>query len=373
MIKDIAVSSVINSKRQKSLKLEMKTDKGIFSASIPSGTSTGEHEAVEFSVDMVKKCLPKLKTFFIGEEESDIDNLLLKIDDSNFQKIGGNFALAMSLCSARSKTKNNLWEITKSKTFPIHLTNMVGGGRHGGNTDFQEFLLFPKRAGAPSDSYKQVLEAYREIGSVLKRKNLFLGKNRECAWISKLDDIQTLDLLSKFSDNFNIGIDCASSSLWKSKYVYKNRALSTEKQIDFLLDIIKTYKISYLEDPFHEEDFESFSLLTKKIGKRCLIVGDDLYCTNPDRLKIGIKKESTNGIIIKPNQIGTLLKTKETVDLAKKNKMATISSHRSRETADTWLADLSIAFGSDLIKIGVEGFDKLKTDRLIYIWNKHVS
>ncbi len=374
MIEDIKTGSVKNSKNTESLSVSLITKNGNFSASVPSGTSTGKNEASDLPIHIVEKNLFNLKKKIIGinEDWRLVDKTIKKIDMTpRLSVLGGNLALGLSIASARAETKNRLWLLgSESHIFPFQLANMIGGGKHGGNTNFQEFLLFSESSNSPIEDAKNIKSAYIAIGSELKNKRLILGKNREAAWTSKLDDIKTLDFISDFAEQFNmrIGIDCAASSLWNGRhYLYKDRKMNSDQQLDFVTNLIQVYKIRYIEDPFHEEDFSTFKYITGKVRRKCLVVGDDLFCTNPDRLKRGIK--SASGIIVKPNQAGTLSKTFETVKLANKNKITTIASHRSKETKDNWLADLSVVWNSKLIKIGVGQFDRPKTDRLIKLWN----
>ncbi|OGI12664.1 hypothetical protein A3K64_03755 [Candidatus Micrarchaeota archaeon RBG_16_36_9] len=200
-----------------------------------------------------------------------------------------------------------------------------------------------------------------------------MGNNYEGAWMCKLDDIKTLDLLSKIAEEHEtmIGIDFASSQIYnKGKYCYANpkRKLSPEKQLEFILDLIKTYGLVYVEDPFHENDFKHFAELTKKA--KCLITGDDLFVTRPERLKIGIKKKAGNSIIIKPDQVGLVSEALKTVQIAKKANYKTIISHRSRDTSDSFIADFAVGTSSPIIKCGIHGIEReAKLNRLVEIWN----
>ncbi len=378
MIKDIKITQILNSKGKPTIKIKIYTEKGIYSASVPSGTSKGVHEAIEISVSKVLKDFPKIKKKFIGlEEKENIDNLLEKIDGTKkFSKIGGNLALAISVAFARAKTSGELWKLNGLKKiykFPFPLGNVIGGGAHGGGSDFQEFLILPWKAKNPKEAVETNLKVYNLIGKELKKRNLLIGKNFENAWKTKLNDLETLEFLSKITEDFElkIGIDFAASNFWNGKfYNYKKlgKTLSPGEQIDFIKEIKEKYNLYYLEDPFQEEDFKSFSELRKKV-KNCLIVGDDLICTNPERIKRGIK--SINGVIIKPNQIGNLSLAKKVVDIAKKNKIVPIISHRSGETLDNWIADLAIAWETPIIKTGAYGKERLsKLNRLIEIWNE---
>lgn len=375
MIKNIRVRTVSNSKGAESVKVELTADKGSYSASVPSGTSTGIHEAVELPAKKILENLDRVKPKLVGlkEDYKLVDKVLKEIDKSgNFSKIGSNLALGISIAAARAETNNNLAKLGKLRSFPLPVSNMIGGGRHGGETDWQEFLLMPKKAKTTREAFETVRELHKEIGVLLKKNKMLAGKNLEGAWKARLDDLKTLDLVSDVAEDFGakVGLDIAASSFWDGKrYVWMGKELTREQQIDFLANLVKQYRISYLEDPFQEEDFESFSELTKAVGKRCLVVGDDLYCTNPARLETGLKKKATNGIVIKPNQIGTLTDSFRVVEAAKNNGLEIVPSHRSGETKDDWLADLAAVWGAKFIKIGLSEWDRPKFDRLVKLFS----
>jgi enolase len=308
-----------------------------------------------------------------------IDSLLKELDGTkNFSKIGENLSLGISLAAARAATQGSLWKITKPRnkaTFPIPVGNMIGGGQHLGGTDWQEFLVIPHKAKNPHDALKTMLEIWTHIGDDLRDKGILTGRNVEDAWMAKMGDARTLDYMSGIADDWNVklGIDFAASSLWNGKeYVYERskRSLSPAKQAEFIGEIAGKYKIYYLEDPLHEDAFKHFMLLNKKLGKKHLIVGDDLFCTNPARLNRGIKDRAANGIIIKPNQIGTFSQANDVVNLAKKAGISIIPAHRSGETYDDWLADLCIAWDAPLIKSGITGANAPKLNRLIELWGE---
>jgi enolase len=245
---------------------------------------------------------------------------------------------------------------------------------HKGYLTEQEFLVFPKKAKTMEEAVSINQKIWEDIGEILKSRDLEDGNNYEGAWMCKLDDIKTLDLLSKIAEDYEagIGIDFAASENFRNGvYYYKNprRKLSPENQLEFILGFIKAYKLEYVEDPFHEDDFKNFSILTKKA--KTMVVGDDLFVTQEKRLKKGVKMKAGNGIIIKPDQAGTISRVMKTVKLANKAKFKTIVSHRSGETMDSFIADLAVGIGSPLLKCGVHGKErKAKHDRLIEIWKK---
>ncbi len=382
MIRNLKIYPIFNSKGTPTIMVKVHTDEGFFSASIPSGTSKGKHEVKELPVGRVIKNFSKIRSRFIGKDERDwrgIDGLLKELDGTeSFSKLGGNLSLSVSIACARAAFGNEIWKIHKPRMgieFPIPLGNVIGGGKHLGGTDWQEFLVIPHEAKSPREAVEIMVSIWASLGEELRKKKILIGKNFENAWMTKLDDLKTLDLLSDVSDDWKVklGIDFASSSLWNGKrYIYKKlgKSLTPSQHVDFITEVAKKYKLYYLEDPIQEDGFRQFMILNHILGKDCIIVGDDLYCTNSKRLRKGIKNKATNGIIIKPNQIGTLSLADEVVRIAKENEMVIIPSHRSRETDDDWLADITLAWDAPLIKSGITGSDMAKLNRLIELWEE---
>ncbi len=382
MIKNIRIYPEFNSKGKESIKAKVYTERGVYSASVPSGTSKGIHEAVEVPVERAFRFFSEIRPHIVGRDENKldvIDSLLRKLDGTdNFSRMGGNLSLAISIASARAAMNNELWRLVKprlSTTFPLPVGNVIGGGIHGGGTDWQEFLIIPYRAKTPFEAVKTMLEIWMYIGDDLRKKGLLIGKNIENAWMARMNEFKTLEYLSDIAEDWDVklGVDIAASDFWNGKiyeYQRSGKTLTTSQHIQLVEELIEKYNIYYIEDPIHEEGFRQFMFLNKKFGRKRLIVGDDLYATNPKRLKKGIKHKSTNAIIIKPNQIGTLTETNEVVNLARKSGMVIIPSHRSGETYDNWLADLAVAWNAPLIKSGITGADMPKLNRLIELWEE---
>jgi enolase len=382
MITDLRLFPIINSKGDTSVKVVMKTDSGSYSASVPSGTSKGANEAKELAFEKAKRVFPKLRQKIIGMQEDSqrIDKLLIGADrTSGFRSIGGNLALAISVAAARAQSRGSLWKLSglkENECFPLPVGNVMGGGAHGGGTDWQEFLLIPHLAKNPLEATESLVHAWYAIGDELKGKNLLQGRNYENAWMASIDEEKTLGLISSIASDWNMktGVDFAASSFWNGKsYVYRKsgKKLTTDQQFDLVKETAEKYKIWYLEDPFHENGFASFRALTRELGSKCLVVGDDLYCTNLRRLEQGVTEKATNGIIIKPNQVGTLSQAARTVSLAQAKGISPVVSHRSGETEDDWIADLSLLWNAPLIKTGVMGMERLaKHNRLIQLWEE---
>jgi enolase len=380
MIKDAKLYSVFNSKGKKAVKIKLVTDKGVFHASVPSGASVGANEAVELPEDKVKKAFSHVRSNIKDMDENDLitaDNILKQIDGSdNFRNIGGNLALAISVAVAKAATDNEIWKLDggrKDYRFPIPLGNVIGGGAHGGKSSWQEYLILPYRARSPQEAAQINFDIWKLAGDELAKRDALIGRNIENAWMTTLDDLETLDFLAEITKSFKVklGIDFAASGFYKDgKYEYPalGKTLSRDSQIEFVRQAAESYDLFFLEDPFHEEDFQSFAELNKRLKGR-LVVGDDLICTNKERILKALHYKSINAAIIKPNQIGTLTQTQEAIDLMETNRLTPVVSHRSGTTEDYWLADLAVLWKVPIIKIGCLGGDLPKHNRLMELWD----
>jgi len=284
------------------------------------------------------------------------------------EEIGSNLSIALSIAATKAVAENNVYRFLEpiARGIPYPLGNVMGDWLKG---SIQEYLVAPLEATTIMEAIDINKAVWKDLGRKLKSKS----KNREGGWISKHDDIKNLDIVTKIAEEHgaSVGIDMAASSLFENeKYVFKKlkKEFDEKEQIDFVTDLIKTYRLFYVEDPFHEEDFESFADLAKRA--KCLIVGDDLFATNEQRLELGIDVDAANAIIIKPNQTGTVSRTLKTSAVADKKKYTTIVSHRSAETMDVFISDLAVGIESPLIKCGVYGKERsIKLKRLVEIWN----
>lgn len=379
MIRDLRVYSVYNSKGKHSLKVKIKTSNGFYSASVPSGTSKGKNEAKDVPIEKVMEVLPHIKKNVIGLDETDwitVDKIIEQTDPSgDYSKMGISLALGISLAVARASEMGELWKFRGTRSsygFPLPLGNVIGGGEHGGSPAWQEFLVLPHKAKTPREATETNYEIWKVVGEELKKRKWLQGRNMENAWMSTLDDLKTLDLLSSIAEDYDVklGIDFAASEFWKGgKYAYKSlgKNLTREKQMDAVERVAEVYNLYYLEDPLHENDFEGFAEIRKRLPGK-LIVGDDLYCTNTERIKRGISMGSTNAAIIKPNQFGTLFQVGNALRAVRNKGMTPVISHRSGETEDNWLSDLALAWSCPMIKIGNYGPDIPKHSRLIELW-----
>jgi len=382
MIRNLKIYPLFNTWGELTVKVKVSTDRGSYYASIPSGASRGDNEAVELPMERVMKFFTKVRPRFINLDENNweaADLMIKRLDGTdNFSKMGENLSLALSIAIARAATNNELWRLNSpglSADFPVPIGNVIGGGKHGGGTDWQEFVLIPHLAKSPAEATRTMVEVWTEIGSELKSKKLLVGKNRENAWMSSMDDTKTLDFLADIADDWKmkLGMDFASSELFDGKvYKYKKskKELTPSKQVSLIEEVAEQYNLYYLEDPMEQEDFRHTRILSEAMRGKRLVVGDDLYCTNPDRVQKGAKMSATTGLIVKPNQIGTLLQASKAVEIAKSNKITIIPSHRSGETEDYWLADLAVTWDAPLIKSGIMGADMIKLNRLIELWEE---
>lgn len=377
---------------------ELKSITGLGTAAAPSGASRGAHEAAAFPEGGVDESLRKLGevaqelegTNF--KDQVSFDEKCRELDGTpNLSRVGGNATVALSMATAKavaSVAGESLYEHLStggSLYLPYPLGNVLGGGEHAGPTapDIQEFLILPMGA----ESFRQAAlgnaRVHKKVKELLAKEDETFtgGKGDEGAWAPNLDNQKALEVVSKackeisneLGFDINLGLDVAASSLYnekKEKYEYprEGKSRSPSEQIDFILDLIDTHNLAYVEDPIWEEDFESFAKITKKVGGECLICGDDLFVTNVERIQKGIEKGSANAVLIKPNQIGTLSDTRKAVKLTKKDVGVPVMSHRSGETPDATIAHLAVGYGCPIIKTGIVGGERIaKLNELIRI------
>lgn len=377
-IEAVNAKSILDSRKEKTIFVSIKTSVGNFSASSPTGKSTGKFEAKPYKKNLEEdiKTIKKFSDYFSGEIFEKFDDLR-RIEDTLDRHVGANtlFAFESAALKAMAKEeKKEVWELIdkNAKLFPRLVGNCIGGGKHSSGKrkpDFQEFLLIPKTSSV-KEAFDINRKAKNEIKFYLKKidKTFSEKRNDEDAWETPLNEKEVFDILRELKIPF--GTDVASSGFYKrKKYYYENPMLTREKdeQMEYLSNLIKNFNLFYIEDPFDEEDFESFAKLLKKFPDS-LIVGDDLTTTNPKRFEKAIKMKSINAIIVKPNQIGSLIEVRNVCELAKKNNIKIIFSHRSGETEEDILADLAFGFSADFFKVGITGSEReVKIKRLIEI------
>lgn len=399
VIEDVQVRKILDSRGNPTIEVDVITWNGFGRAAAPSGASTGSREVVSFPEGGVDVVVREMEEFIaselIGMDAEDlttIDEVLKEIDGTdNFSAIGGNTTVAVSMAVAKAAAKSYNMPLYKYiggnlvNELPFPLGNMMNGGAHAGINapDIQEFLVVPIGATGVADAIFANASVHKRLKELIQTKDSKFtgGKGDEGGWVPNITNDAALEIQAKaceeVGDELGIEIrpslDMAASELWNAseqKYVYAQDGVKrdTGDQIDFVKDIIDTYKMFYVEDPFDESDFEGFSQLTSKVGDKCLICGDDLFVTNKELLAKGIEMGAANAIIIKPNQIGSLSETYATVKLAKENNIVPVVSHRSGETTDETIAHLAVGFEAPMIKTGAIGGERIaKLNELIRI------
>jgi enolase len=398
IIEDLIARKIFNSRGEETIEVDVITTSGFGRASAPAGKSRGKAEVAYYPQGGVDQALKTVDDLIAPELaglnadfQEEIDSTLHEIDGTtNFRIIGGNTAFAISLANAEAAANAHsllLFQFLGGNTaniLPYPLGNIISGGQHtrGKAPDIQEFLALPHGAETFLEAATANTQIHKRIGELLKKKDKLFsgGKSSEGAWIANIENLDAFEVTSKACEEVGneldfecgFGIDVAASSLWKEKeekYFYQRDGEKRDagEQLEFLLNLIEKYHIAYVEDPFHEEDFESFRELTRK-AKSCLICGDDLFTTNNERLNHGIKLNAANAIIIKVNQIGTLTDAAETIENAQRHGYTTVMSHRSGDTCDWHIAQLGVAFKCPIIKTGVvEGARIAKINELVRI------
>jgi len=398
VIEDVTARKLFNSRGQETIEVDIVTVDGFGRAAAPAGASKGKAEVVSYPEGGVDEAIKKVEELIVpeligmdAEEQNEIDALLHEIDETeNFSNVGGNTVFAISLATAEAAATSygtSLFQHLSgylANELPYPLGNVLGGGKHalGKTTDIQEYLVIPIKAPSFAEAAKANILVHQKIGALLRKKDKTFtgGRGDEGAWAPNIKNEEALKIVVKACEEVSaeLGIECragldvAASSFWSPKekvYVYSMEGTKRDsgEQLEFMLRLIEDYNLAYVEDPFHEDDFESFAELTKKVGD-CLICGDDLFVTNPERLNQGIKICAGNSIIIKTNQVGTLTDAWETTRLAKRARYVPVMSHRSGETTDTHIAHLAVAFSCPVIKTGVlHGERVAKINELIRI------
>jgi enolase len=398
IIEDVIARRVFNSRGEETIEVDIVTASGFGRASAPAGKSRGKSEVAYYPQGGVDQAVKKVEELVAPEIvglnadfQEEIDRTLHEIDGSkDFRVIGGNSAFAISVANAEAAA-NSCGSLlfqhlggTLADELPYPLGNSMSGGQHthGKSPDIQEFLVFPQGAESFFEAASANVRVHRIVGDILRKQDKLFneGKSDEGAWVANVGNSEALEILSRACEEVSseqgfecaLGIDVAASCLWdgkQKKYVYEREKTKREsgEQLDFILSLINKYHLAYVEDPFHEEDFNSFHELTEK-AKNCVICGDDLFTTNDERLSRGIKAQAANAIIIKVNQVGTLTDALETVEMARKNGYVPIMAHRSGDSCDWHIAHLAVAFKCPVIKAGiVEGARIAKINELIRV------
>lgn len=407
-IKKIEAYEVIDSRGNPTVECEVTLENGIYATVIvPSGASTGEREALELrdggaryhgkgvlkAVSNVNNIIAKALIGKDVSKQSEIDEIMIKLDGTEFKtNLGANAILSVSLAVAKANALNKNMPLFKSlgkgTTLPMPMLNVINGGAHAdSNVDFQEYMIVPIGAKTFDDAIRMASETFMELKKVLKSMKYSTAVGDEGGFAPNFkNNEQPLDAIITAIKNAGytpkqdiaIALDVASSEFYDEKtkkYELKKSkggSLSTEQMIEWYSSLIEKYPIISIEDPLSENDWDGWVKITKKLGKKIQLVGDDLFVTNAKILKEGIKKHVANAILIKLNQIGTLTETLQTIKLAKENGYKTIISHRSGESEDTFIADLAVAVDAGQIKTGsISRTDRVaKYNQLIRIERK---
>jgi enolase len=387
-IKSIKASEILDSRGNPTIAATaVLTDGTIGSAAVPSGASTGKYEAVELrdgdksrynglgvlkAVNNVNKDIAAAISGMEAAGQEAIDNTLIKLDGTpDKSHLGANAILGVSLAvahTAANEAKKPLYRYlndTKTYTLPVPMMNILNGGKHATNsTDLQEFMVVPAGAKTFPDALRMGAEIYQALKKVLKDKGLNTNVGDEGGFAPSLPSNRAaVDAIVaaiekagyKPGKDCFVAIDPASSEFYNNgRYVLAREGVSYSSQeiIDFYVKLVNDYPICSIEDGMAEDDWDGWQMLTKKLGDKIMLIGDDLYVTNVARLSRGIKIKASNAILIKLNQIGTLTETIAAINLAQKTGWKAVVSHRSGETEDTTIADLSVALGTGLIKTG---------------------
>jgi enolase len=393
VIAEVATRKILDSRGNPTVEVDIFVKGGFGRCSAPSGASTGANEVrafpekgVDYAIENFKENVaPKLIGMDAAEQEN-LDGFLRELDGTDdFSNIGGNVSVAVSLANARAAASTldiplyRYLNETDKYSLPLPLGNVLGGGKHAvRGTDIQEYM-------AVSFGYtvSQNIFANSKVHSSVKKslKEKFpksaIGKGDEGAWVAQMDDEDALKLVFEACNMVFHSLDievkpcldlAASEFFYEGKYNYKNQVLNVDEQIGFIIGLIENYGLYSVEDPLDQEDFDGYAKLTRSVGDRCIIVGDDIFVTNKARVEKGINMGAANAVLIKPNQIGTLTGAIETIKFAHKNGYKTIVSHRSGETNDNSIAHLAVAFGCHGIKTGTVGGERTaKLNELVRI------
>jgi enolase len=397
---DVRAREILDSRGNPTLEAEVELECGVIGrAAVPSGASTGEHEACELrdgdearylgkgvlkAVDNVNEKIVNELIDFDALDQTGLDQLLINLDGTpNKSELGANAILGVSLATAKAAAECLGLPLYRyiggvnAKVLPVPMMNIINGGKHAdNNVDFQEFMIMPVGAESFAQALRMGTEVFHNLKSVLKKKgyNTAVGDEGGFAPNLKSNDeaveviLQAIEKSGyKPSEEICIALDPAASEFFnKEKNVYyffksnPSKEISPEQMVDFWANWVDKYPIISIEDGLAEDDWDGWELMTRKVGSKIQLVGDDLFVTNTDRLAMGIERAVANSILIKVNQIGTLTETLDAIELAKKNGYTSVISHRSGETEDTTIADIAVATNAGQIKTGSTS----RTDRI---------
>ena len=403
-IEEISAFEVLDSRGNPTVASEIRlSDNSSSIAYVPSGASTGKYEALEIrdedearflgrgvskAVNLINKEIKELLTGLDPLDQSNIDTILCKADGTdNKSNLGANSILAVSLANLRASARSrnlplyehinliykDLFEVEEKPTLPVPMMNILNGGVHADNKiDFQEFMIQPSGFNSFKSALQCGVEIFHQLKEQLKQQKLNTSVGDEGGFAPQLKSAEeALDLILQAIDvsGYQAGsqvficLDCASSELFdEEKYLLKGveKSFNSAEMISYLETLRSKYPISSIEDGLDEEDWDGWKVLTERLGSSTQLVGDDIFATNTNRIKKGIKQNVANSVLVKINQIGTISEVMEAVNLSKENSYKTVVSHRSGETEDTSIADIAIGLCSGQIKAGAPS----RTDRV---------
>ncbi|OHD10964.1 MAG: phosphopyruvate hydratase [Spirochaetes bacterium GWB1_48_6] len=400
IIEEVRAREILDSRGNPTIEVDVILEDGSFGrAAVPSGASTGEHEAVELrdndksrylgkgvlkAVENVNTLIAEEIVGFDALNQVEIDQTLIELDGTeNKAKLGANAILGVSMAVAKAAADHLAIPLyrylgpSRTTLLPVPMANIINGGHHADNkVDFQEFMVVPYGAESFKEAVRMTAEVFHALKAQLKKAGHNTSVGDEGGFAPNIDNNESLDFVMKAIEaagykpgkDFGIALDCASSELFDAggKKGYKfwksnpDKIFSAGEMIDIYEGWVKNYPIISIEDPLDQNDWEGYVEITKRLGNKIQIVGDDFFVTNPKRLAQGIAKGACNSILVKVNQIGTLTETFDAVEMAKKANYTSIISHRSGETEDTTIADLAVAWGMGQIKTG----SMSRTDRV---------
>ena len=387
----IEARQILDSRGNPTIEVDVFTENGSMGrAAVPSGASTGEHEAVElrdggtdFMGKGVTKAVENVREVIAPEliglpvfDQNLIDQIMIELDGTkNKGNLGANAILGVSLAAAKAAATDLRMPLYKyvggvnANTLPVPMMNVINGGSHSdAPIAFQEFMIMPVKADSFSHALRKGTEIFHHLKSILKDRGLSTAVGDEGGFAPTFAGTEdALDTLTKAvekagykaGDDIMFALDCAASEFYKDG-VYDYRKFQTQdsaqfnrsEQVSYLAELASKYPIISIEDGMHEDDWEGWKMLTEKIGDKVQLVGDDLFVTNVERLSRGINENIANSILVKVNQIGSLSETMDAVQMAQHNKYTTVMSHRSGETEDSTIADLAVAMNCGQIKTG---------------------
>ncbi len=387
-IDEIIAREILDSRGNPTVEVEVYLDDGTMGrAAVPSGASTGAHEALEMrdgdkarylgkgvqnAVSNVNELIaPELVNYPVTDQAT-IDEMMLDLDGtSNKGKLGANAILGVSLACAKCAAEYVGLPLYRyigganAKDLPVPMMNILNGGKHADNTvDIQEFMVMPVGASSWADALRMCAEVYHNLAKVLKSRGLSTSIGDEGGFAPNLKNSEEtveviLDAIDKAGystpEQFMIALDCAATEMYKDgSYHFEGEGVTrtTAEMVDYLVSLAEKYPVISIEDGMSEDDWDGWRALTDRIGSKVQLVGDDLYVTNTERLRKGIQMGASNSILIKVNQIGSLTETMDAIEMAKRSGWTAVVSHRSGETEDTTIADLVVATNAGQIKTG---------------------